>query len=701
MSSFAEQLAARAAKRTAREGDSTATNPSLSSSSPTRRSGDKIITPSLKNGSSPSKGVNSLSEQIKSRAGESSDKGRANDVMMGKNIKTDGGDSTVTTDEISMSSSQQQPLNNNQTSPVRIQSSSRSRKDEYNQKSVSSSGASTAKASLSSKQKQQRYRADDSNNSPKRSDDNIINDDTTTSNPPIQPKSEPQTPTKMSSQPSEPAPTADQLSKLKVKLDRYKSESKKLRHENLLLKAKSEEMATLLGQLQKLETAHKTENEGLSLQVKELTEQIAKLEMTHGVTVENETSDESEWNGIQSSIQKLREDRPLKHPLDSDNSSDASGDVTKRDSMVAKTAKLAQIILDTEGNATGSFEEKDETISALNTKVSQMEEELAEVTELKNAEIDVLRKQLNRAEQQYNRNNYKDSNRPQDVATIEQQQEEWTKEREELREEIRRLNLEVSKQTMSNQLLDQEEEDDTARYNGTSSTSLFITSPKKLDDSDVSSLQSIIGMMRQTIDQCNKEKEELEQRLAEEQERSQNELKAFAKTLEGVDDLRKSAETMSREIRRIKVKGYRPTRSDLMGVSLGGNLDGVRNFGELTAAVEASESMEDAIRMIEGQNDALEERRRLGVVAASVSREQSATTANHVVPVVRKGGIGLRAISEDDDEGGFLSFWHGTGRNKEEDDDDDENATTKRDKKKKSKRKKKRDDEGSVFTSFF
>jgi len=259
--------------------------------------------------------------------------------------------------------------------------------------------------------------------------------------------------------------------------------------------------------------------------------------------------------------------------------------------------------------------------------------------------------------------------------------------------------------------LDQDEEDDIAQYQSLSSLMTKSSSStdkiNNMDDADISSLQSIIEMMRQTIDQTNKEKDLLEQRLTEEQERSQNELKAFAKTLEGVDDLRKSAETMSREIRRIKVKGYRPTRSDLMGVSLGGgDLNGVRNFGELTAAVEASDCMEDAIRLIEGQNDAMEERRRLGVVAAShgggaaKSSAGGAVSSASATPLARKGSAGLRAISEDDDDdeagGGFLSFWHGVGRNEEDDDDE-----VKREKKKKSKRKKKRDDEGSVFTSFF
>ena len=42
---------------------------------------------------------------------------------------------------------------------------------------------------------------------------------------------------------------------------------------------------------------------------------------------------------------------------------------------------------------------------------------------------------------------------------------------------------------------------------------------------------------------------------------------------------------------------------------------GLRNFGELTAVVEPSNNMEEAIRLIESQNDVMEEQRRMGVVA--------------------------------------------------------------------------------------
>jgi hypothetical protein len=95
---------------------------------------------------------------------------------------------------------------------------------------------------------------------------------------------------------------------------------------------------------------------------------------------------------------------------------------------------------------------------------------------------------------------------------------------------------------------------------------------------DITALQSIISTLRTALQSTTAEKEALSLRLDEEQSRSAAELKAFAKTLEGVDDLRKSAERMGREIRRIKVKGYRPTGSVLIS-------DG--NNGRLTASFAA------------------------------------------------------------------------------------------------------------------
>lgn len=351
-------------------------------------------------------------------------------------------------------------------------------------------------------------------------------------------------------------------------------------------------------------------------------------------------------------------------------------------------------------------ENKDAIISQLQNKLLAMEVNLAETTELKNAEIEVLRKQLNRAEKSK-------AAREETMRNTESQREEsWKAEREGFREEIRRLNLEVSNLKSQNRSASDLNSmvDDTDEHvrqyassiNKSNSINSNESSPSNRavpqraagdDESDVASLQSIIAMLRQTIEHANDERLELEKQLKEEQERSQAELKAFARTLEGVDDIRQSAEAMSREIRRIKVKGYRPTRSDLLGGSSGGtSASGGRSYGELTAAVEASESMEAAIQLIESQNDALEERRRAGVVSSTAAESSPATIA------AKGGRIGMRPISEEGD-GGFLSFWNRAGD--DEKTGQEVGAGARKDKKKKSKKKRRDREEGSVLTSFF
>mmetsp|Transcript_9500 Transcript_9500/g.23208 ORF Transcript_9500/g.23208 Transcript_9500/m.23208 type:complete len:455 (-) Transcript_9500:150-1514(-) len=347
-------------------------------------------------------------------------------------------------------------------------------------------------------------------------------------------------------------------------------------------------------------------------------------------------------------------------------------------------------------------DDKDAAYERLQKELAEIKAELAEVTELKNAEISVLRKQLNRAE-------HLRTGREQTLQEVEDERgKSWDKEREGLREEIRRLNMEISSLKNNNRnrsSMREDEEEDlnlTSRYRrGSNGSGVPAKSGAELDNADVASLECIIAMMRQTIDQCNKEKDHLEQRLTEEQERSQMELQAFAKTLEGVDDLRKSAETMSREIRRIKVKGYRPTRTELFGTGMTSLEGGGRSYGELSAAVEASESMEEAIRLIESQNDAMEERRRMGVVAsraqASATTGDAQNNTNNESGGGRYRGIGGLAPIDDDREGGFLSFWNNTNGSE---DNDTKNKEEKR-KKSKRKAKKKSSGNGSVLTSFF
>ena len=167
-------------------------------------------------------------------------------------------------------------------------------------------------------------------------------------------------------------------------------------------------------------------------------------------------------------------------------------------------------------------DDKDAAYERLQKELAEIKAELAEVTELKNAEISVLRKQLNRAE-------HLRTGREETLQEVEDERgKSWDKEREGLREEIRRLNMEISSLKNNNRnrsSMREDEEEDlnlTSRYRrGSNGSGVPAKSGAELDNADVASLECIIAMMRQTIDQCNKEKDHLEQRLTEEQERSQ------------------------------------------------------------------------------------------------------------------------------------------------------------------------------------
>jgi len=303
-----------------------------------------------------------------------------------------------------------------------------------------------------------------------------------------------------------------------------------------------------------------------------------------------------------------------------------------------------------------------EEIVGLQKQLVDAKNEVAEITLRKDAEIEALKTQLNKAYDQL----HSSTN---------------------IREEVSPLDNNLYHHGKAGGDTKQQNDDD------------------DFSSSDVSQLQSIITMMRQAINNSHHEREVLEQRLQEEMDRSQMELQAFAKTLEGVDDLRISAETMAREIRRIKVKGYRPTRSDLLmtvGVGESGDVH-VRDYGELTAAVEASESMEHAIHLIEGMNDGMEERRRAAVaayaassmvtIAESVAAANASIMATTNMPSTRPRISPLR--DDDDEGGGFTSFWKSVAVTPNDDNDGEK-------KKKKHKRKpKKRTGGGSVITSFF
>ncbi|KAL7484641.1 hypothetical protein ACHAW6_010276 [Cyclotella cf. meneghiniana] len=521
------------------------------------------------------------------------------------------------------------------------------------------------------------------------------------------------------------------LEEYKEKPDKYKAENKKLRRDLLSLRAKHEEMALLMQQSQ-------VESQRMQESRRQLMNKLkGKTLEVEGLTAEK--------HELCATVEKL-EQRLKAMELQSANGTAASSSIAS-----------------------------DDQHHLLHNRIQHLESELQEIANLKNAEIQGLRKQLRVVES-------KQAAPPEELtaltlqlentckqhkADIDSLQQEWNNERNSLREEVRRLNLEISRYRNRHIVVssieksaeeDEEEDEWTKRYEGALTQSsdrldlggiediaksnsydsaansasphhrdpktevstaaiLYDANASDFDSSDISCLQSIISTLRESIQQTTYEKESLERRLQEEQARSQQELKAFAKTLEGVDDLRKSAERMSREIRRIKIKGYRPTRSDLIG---GSSFEsnglpssfymGAPSFppsisGELSAAEAASMETEAAIRLIESQNDAMNERW-FGGTSNNRSYEIAEVLRPDVDNFPKRASVSskgsdsrassLKIISEDDDnDDGFLSFWHHRAGG------DGDDAEKKKEKKAKTKRKKKASSNGSVFTSFF
>ncbi|KAL7464926.1 hypothetical protein ACHAXS_005258 [Conticribra weissflogii] len=221
-------------------------------------------------------------------------------------------------------------------------------------------------------------------------------------------------------------------------------------------------------------------------------------------------------------------------------------------------------------------------------------------------------------------------------------------------------------------------------------------------ETDTDSLLTIIAMLRATVDQSTHEKEVLEQRLIEEQERAQQEIRSFAATLEGVEDLRRSAEVMSRELRKIKVKGYKPRGSDF--------LTG-RSYEDLTAVDEADKDMVNALRAVERHGLCGEASDSRGVVssgrASSLLTSETGSDCDEKKPrfsvfQTLKSAIADNLVSESLD---IESRTEKKGVVEEyddyEDDECDEGPLSEEKKKKKKSKKKKNKTDRSVLTSFF
>jgi len=284
--SFAEQLAARAAKRTSSSRDVGADAPLISSPARGISGGGDGSSSSL--GSSPSRKTGSLTEQIKSRATDRSNSDRSAAAVSSPNIE-------------GITQRKQKSSVDNESARMST-SSSRSK-----ERSENNASTSVAKVASVSPQQQKRRVENELDNLFDGNSDNDDGDDlsipvnfktaaATTQKQPDNAANRPnpnksttatidhhQTITSVAESPSSSTLTnndqsSSSLSKLKIKLDKYKSDNKKLRHETLLLKAKLEEMATIVTKLQQLESNHKSDNEDLLKQVEILTDKITQLE---------------------------------------------------------------------------------------------------------------------------------------------------------------------------------------------------------------------------------------------------------------------------------------------------------------------------------------------------------------------------------------------------------------------------------------
>lgn len=108
-------------------------------------------------------------------------------------------------------------------------------------------------------------------------------------------------------------------------------------------------------------------------------------------------------------------------------------------------------------------------------------------------------------------------------------------------------------------------------------------------DEHIQSLKNINEMLRKQVEQTRRECNDLKAKLREEAERSAKELEAFAETLRGVDELRKAAEAMSRELQQNK----RMSRNE------GDRMPSVREHGGPTAGTAR---MDEATRILDSRH---------------------------------------------------------------------------------------------------
>ncbi len=177
-------------------------------------------------------------------------------------------------------------------------------------------------------------------------------------------------------------------------------------------------------------------------------------------------------------------------------------------------------------------------------------------------------------------------------------------------------------------------------------------------------LRGLNEELQRQLQVYKKEAEGAQNKLKEEAERSEMEMKAFSVALKGVDDLRVAAEHMSRELHHIKKHGYVPP----------GGLTGEDTTANVQSAMSAIRTMATANQSIDRSSTDVPNQQGFSLWAAM----------NSVL-----SGPGPKLVAQATHEPYAPSM------------EVDERRTSSRRKSSKKKKKKNRGDEGSIISSFF
>lgn len=188
---------------------------------------------------------------------------------------------------------------------------------------------------------------------------------------------------------------------------------------------------------------------------------------------------------------------------------------------------------------------------------------------------------------------------------------------------------------------------------GRSSQSVFSSPEMDAERKDARSLKKINEILRKELEEARKQCNDYKVALEKEKERSENEMQAFAGALKGVDELRTAAESLSREVTRMKER----EKENQLNAAYN-TIDGENEFN----ASDAIRKMEKAKRMIDVSTLKSEKQNLWGKVKSSfglrVLDEGSVQGSVHSsFTPKKKSSSSMRRIKDNDDVSIISSFF--------------------------------------------